>query len=370
MALEGKGIWIWKIPNCEGGNAESIATIAKNNGFSHVLIKIADSSYAYNVDKTSGADLIPAVVDALRAKGILVWGWHYVYGYNPSGEAAIAISQCKKYNLDGYVIDAEVEYTQSGREAVARSFMTALRSGIPNTPVALSTFRWPSYHSNFPYAAFLEKCDYNMPQVYWLSARNPVYDLTKSYNEFKAMSCYKPMIPTGPAFIESGWQPTSSEVTAFLDCAKSLGCTGANIYCWDDCRKPLPDLWTTVMNYSWPATNAGGTSSPTDIVNKYFAMLNNKAFDSVLDLYTDDAVHITATQTIQGKTNIRTFYSQLLTSSLPGGTFILTGQTNNNQTRHFTWTCTSSNGNVYDGSDTIGIKDSKIAYHYTHFSIS
>lgn len=95
MTLKGKGLWIWKIPQVEGGNASSIATIAKNAGFSHVLIKIADSSYAYNVDKNTGVDLIPPVVDALRAKGILVWGWHYVYGYNPQGEAAIAISHAK-----------------------------------------------------------------------------------------------------------------------------------------------------------------------------------------------------------------------------------------------------------------------------------
>lgn len=369
MALEGKGTWIWKIPNCEGGNAAAIANVAKNCGFSHALIKIADSSYAYNVNKTTGADLIPPVVDALRAKGILVWGWHYVYGYNPSGEAAIAISQCKKYNLDGYCVDAEVEYTQAGREAVARTFMTALRKGLPNIPVALSTFRWPSYHGNFPYAAFLEKCDYNMPQVYWIQAHNPVYDLTRSFNEFKAMTPYRPMIPTGPACRESGWEPTAAEVKAFLDTAKSLGCTGANIYSWDDSRTVLPEVWNLVANYSWPAKNQPVPVS-TDILDKFFNMLNTGKYDSALDLYTDDAVHITAESTIQGKSNIRGFYCQVLTNMLNGGVFKITNQIVKNQTRHFTWTCTSTRGKVTDGSDTIGIKDGKIAYHYTHFTVS
>lgn len=367
MTLKGKGLWIWKIPQVEGGNASAIATIAKNAGFSHVLIKIADSSYAYNVDKNTGVDLIPPVVDALRAKGILVWGWHYVYGYNPQGEAAIAISQCKKYNLDGYVVDAEIEYTQSGREAVARSFMSAVRAGLPSTPIALSTFRWPSYHRNFPYAAFLEKCDYNMPQVYWMKAHNPVYDLTKSFEEFKAMSPYRPMIPTGPAFYESNWQPTPSEVVAFLDCAKTLGCTGANIYCWDDCKNPLPDVWNVVINYSWPVT---GQDPGNDVLDKFMDMLNTMNYNKALEIYADDAVHVSAERTIQGKDAIRGYYGQLLTNALNNGAFRVTDQSGTKETRHFTWTCDSYRGHVYDGNDTIGIKDNKIVYHYTHYTIS
>lgn len=369
MVLQGKGSWIWKIPQCEGGDANAIATVAQNCGFSHILIKIADSSKAYNYNKTTGADLIPAVVDALRAKGISVWGWHYVYGYDPAGEAAIAISQCKKYNLDGYVIDAEVEYTQAGREAVARTFMNSIRSALPSTPMALSTFRWPSYHGNFPYNAFLEKCDYAMPQVYWMSAHNPVYDLSRSFREFSALSAAKPVIPTGPAFYESGWGPTAAEVKDFLDCAKSLGCTAANIYSWDDSRKPLPEVWNMVANYSWPAPSNPVTPS-NDILDKFMNMLNTMDYDKALDIYADDAVHITAERTVQGKAQIRGFYGLLLTNALNDGVFRVTSQTRNNETRHFTWTCDSYRGHVYDGSDTIGIKDGKITYHYTHFTIS
>ena len=369
MALEGKGIWIWKIPQCESGNAQSIANVASSAGYSHALIKIADSSYAYNTDKTTGADLIPAVVDALRAKGILVWGWHYVYGYNPSGEAAIAISQCNKYNLDGYVIDAETEYTLTGREAVARSFMSALRSGLPNMPIALSTYRWPSYHGNFPYNAFLEKCDYSMPQVYWMQAHNPVYDLSKSFREFKALSASRPVIPTGPAFRESGWQPTASELKDFLDCAKSLGCTAANIYSWDDSRTALPDVWNLAANYSWPASNQSTTPS-NDPLDKFMRMLNTMNYDLALDIYADAAVHVSAEKTIQGKAAIRGFYGLLLTNGLNNGVFAVTSASGSSETIHFTWTCNSYRGHVNDGSDTIGIKDGKIAYHYTHFTIS
>jgi hypothetical protein len=107
MFLQGKGMTIWKILSCEGGNAAKIAEVAKSAGFSYVLIKIADAGAAYNYDKVNNKDLIPPVVDALRSAGISVWGWQYVYGYDPIAEARIAISQMNKYGMDGFVIDAE-----------------------------------------------------------------------------------------------------------------------------------------------------------------------------------------------------------------------------------------------------------------------
>jgi len=368
MSLKGKGIWIWKILQCEGGNANSIASIAANAGFSHVLIKIADAASAYNIDKATGKDLIPPVVDAIRAKGLQVWGWHYVYGYNPSGEAAIAINQVKKYNLDGYVVDAEIEYQQAGREAVARAFMSSVRSGLPNTPIALSTYRWPSYHKTFPYVAFLEKCDYNMPQVYWMQAHNPAYDLTKSFNEFKAISPYRPLIPTGAAFSESGWTPTADDLKVFSDTAKSLGLSGCNYYSWDDCRNPLPTQWNMLLSYNWPGDIVPPV--PADILDKVFYVLNKRAYEIILDIYAENAVLVTSEKTIQGNINISNYYGQLLTNRLNDGVFKVTSLQSSDNTRHFTWTCDSWRAKVNDGSDTIGIKDGKIVYHYSHFTTS
>jgi hypothetical protein len=84
MALTGKGFFIWKIRDCEGGSASAIASAAADAGLSHVLIKIADGMNQYNVDSTTGNDYVPAVVQALHAAGIQAWGWHYVYGSDTS----------------------------------------------------------------------------------------------------------------------------------------------------------------------------------------------------------------------------------------------------------------------------------------------
>ena len=67
MALQGKGFFIWKIKNCEGGDAALIAKKAKKAGLSHVLIKVANGIYSYNYDWARKIDLVPPVAEALRS---------------------------------------------------------------------------------------------------------------------------------------------------------------------------------------------------------------------------------------------------------------------------------------------------------------
>jgi ketosteroid isomerase-like protein len=370
MALTGKGMWIWQIPNCESGSAAKIASLAASGGFSHVLIKIANATTAHNYNKTTGEDYIPAVVTALRAKGIGVWGWHYIYGYNPTGEAAIAISQTKKYNMDGYVIDAEGEFDTAGRSTVAETFMTALRKGLPSTPVALCSYRWPTYHKNFPWTSFLNKCDYNMPQVYWMNADNPGAQLTRTYNEFKAISPFRPIIPVGPAFSENGWVPKADELTTFMKTAKSLGMTGASFFSWDASRIKLPTLWTAITSYSWPWTATTPSQTTEDMAITYVRALKTRNVDAIMALYAADAVHIDAVNTIQGTAAIRAWYTDLFTNKLPSATFTLGHNTLSGTTHHFGWSATSSAGKVTDGQDTLGVVNGKIAYHYSFFNIT
>jgi hypothetical protein len=366
MTLIGKGMMIWQIPNCEGGNVTTIANMAAAGGFSHILIKIADGTRVYNTNKSTGADLIPPLVNALREKGIGVWGWHYIYGYDPNGEAAIAISQMKKYQMDGYVIDAESEFELSGRAAVATTYMAALRAGLPSTPIALCSFRWPSYHPQFPWVPFLSKCDINMPQVYWMSSHNSATQLARTLTEFKSITPYRPIIPMGPAFYESSWAPTSDDETEFLNEAKTLGMTAANFFSWDDCRKYIPAVWTTISKYSWPFS----PMPPKDLPHLFIAALNTKNLDTILALFDPQCVHIDANATIQGTSALRSYFSNLLNNALPGATFTLTGTTGADPSLNSTWTAISSAGKVTDGRDTFGLANDLIVYHYSFYHIT
>ncbi len=154
MTLKGKGFFIWKILSCEHGDPEAIATLAHKAQFTHILIKIADTVYPYNI--VGGVDLVPPLVQALRAKDIETWGWHYVTGDNPIGEADKAIERVRGLALDGYVIDAEKEYKEPGKAGAAKRFMMRLRAALPTVPISLWSYRFPSYHPLLPWREFLE----------------------------------------------------------------------------------------------------------------------------------------------------------------------------------------------------------------------
>jgi len=369
MTLTGKGFFIWKIKSCESGNATSIASVAQSASLSHALIKIADGAYVYNYDSSTNTDLIPPVVAALRAKGLQVWGWHYIYGSAPTSEAQIAISQAKKYNLDGYVIDAEGEFDKPGMSNAATTFVNALRAGLPNTPIALSSYRYPSLHANFPWASFLAKCDFNMPQVYWVGAHNAGAQLTRCVQELQSLSVVRPVIPTGSAVGESGWEPTPSDLTDFMNTAVSLNLKTINFWEWGECHTGTSHPnWDTIANFKWPWS----TSTPTtpDLIQSYITALNSHSVDQVMKLYNPQAVHITAKETIQGTDAIKAWYTNFFNKVLIGATYTLLGDTvdsSANTIHHISWSGAATNRAVSNVSETIGILNNLIAYHYSGF---
>lgn len=366
MTLEGKGMFIWKVPRCEGGNPTAIASTAKAAGMTHVLLKIANGNTVYHGTWNDPTDYTTPVVEALRAKGIQVWGWHYVYGDDPIGEANVAIRRIKQYNLDGYVIDAEEEYKKDGRRAAAKRYMTQLRSAMPSLEIALSSYRFPNYHPQLPWKEFLEGCTLNMPQVYWLKAHNPGEQLTRCVREFQAMTPSRPIVPTGAAFREWGWKPSAQEVLEFFKTARSLNMTGINFWEWYDARAGImPHVWDVIRDYPWSRPASG-----KDFCETYIAALNGRDENRMVNLYTSTAVHITSARTTQGLDQLRNWYNLFFRQLLPNASFTLTGYAGMGNSRHLTWTATSSAGRVQNGSDTIGLLNDKINYQYSFFTVT
>lgn len=137
MTIEGKGMFTWKLPRCENGDAAAVAATAKSANLSHVMVKIADGNIAYNGDWGSNIDQVPVIVNALQGQGIQAWGWHYVYGDDPIGEARIALRRIKQLQVDAYVIDAEGQYSKDEKKDAARSFMAELRGKPARFPDCL-----------------------------------------------------------------------------------------------------------------------------------------------------------------------------------------------------------------------------------------
>jgi uncharacterized protein (TIGR02246 family) len=120
-----------------------------------------------------------------------------------------------------------------------------------------------------------------------------------------------------------------------------------------------------IKDFQWDETPA-----PADISQQLIAALNQHDPAQVTDLYHPDAVLITAQQALQGETAIQSWYATVFNQLLPNGQFKLTSKSGRGAVRHMTWTAFSALGSVHDGSDTIGLLDDKISYHYSEFSLS
>ena len=363
--LTGKGMFIWRIQECHNGSVSEITRTAVEANYSHVLIKIANGIYSYNYDWEKNIDLVPPLVAALKNKGIRVWGWHYVFGDQPGQEAQKAISRIRQLGLDGYAIDAEGHY--KGKFASATIFMNQLTASIKDIPIALSSYRYPSYHPQLPWNEFLQKVDLNMPQVYWMWANNPGAQLKACVSEFKNMKYTPPIFPTGAACTDLGWTPTLSEVSEFMRKSKELNLPGFNMWEWSSLHKALPvDYYRLIRDFEWDS----GSAPPKDIAEQLIDALNSHKADQVQALYRGNAVHITSERTVQGQEAVKSWFNTMFSEILPNATFILAGYSGEGSTRQISWTASSSAGNVQNGSDTIGLIDGKIAYHFSEFTVS
>jgi hypothetical protein len=171
--INGKGIYIWYLnrgdnKGCIAGNTRLLVWLLKVSGFGHVLLKVADGTAALPGD-------IARFVALCHQEGIQVFGWQYIYT-GSNNEADVAIRLCFEYELDGFIVNAEKQFDRSGRDAAAANYMGRLRSGLGDDfTIGLSSYRYPSFHAEFPWRAFLEKCNLVMPQVYWMEDESSLF---------------------------------------------------------------------------------------------------------------------------------------------------------------------------------------------------
>ncbi|MCW5876467.1 MAG: hypothetical protein KIS85_06250 [Anaerolineales bacterium] len=250
--LQGKGMYLWIIYRILGGkegrppSEEAVAEFARQAGLTHVLIKVAESGYLYNIHQ--GVDLVPELVAALKARGIQAWGWQYIYGY-PEKEADAAIRRVKDLDLDGFVVNAEIEFKRTGMAPLAKEYMALLKQAKLGVPIGFSSFRFPSLHRELPWKEFLAGCDVNMPQVYWAGANNPAQQLQRSLAENRALASVE-IVPTGAAYKEHGWRPTPQEVQQFLAACVDMGLRAANFWEWYNAFDPALGYGEVISNFT------------------------------------------------------------------------------------------------------------------------
>lgn len=236
-----KNIYLWQIKNVSGGNPAVIAARAHALGLKSVWIKAADGPVRYNLTLLNIwlDTIIQPVIDALAQYGIEAWAWQYNYGTSPEAEADRLLERQAKYHFAGWILDPEREYKTAGAAAANRFFS---RLGDLSVPLGLSTYRYPTVHPDFPWAAFVPRVDFYAPQVYWVGATNPAQQLDRCVAEYRAMETRygiapKPIIPTGAAYHENGWQPTHAQIIEFFNRAKELGLPGVSFWEWGHAQR-------------------------------------------------------------------------------------------------------------------------------------
>jgi peptidoglycan hydrolase-like protein with peptidoglycan-binding domain len=250
-AFSGSGMWIWQLPKSEGGDPAAIAARAHATGISTVFIKSADGT-------TVWSQFTPALVQALHADGLRACAWQYVYGKDPTGEAAAAATAVTD-GADCLVIDAETEY--GGRYAQAQQYLFALRTQIgPDYPLGLTSFPYVDYHSSVPYSVFLGPggAQANLPQVYWKAIGNTVDAVsahTLAHNRIYGV----PIAPLGQSYDN----PPPADIERFAGIWKAYGSLGVSYWSWQATGQPAWDAIATPVtpvaqpDPGWPGLGKG-----------------------------------------------------------------------------------------------------------------
>ena len=222
--LEGTGMWIWQTPLSSAGNPVRIGAVARTYRVRTVFLKSSDGTSMWR-------QFTPAFVFALKAQGLKVCAWQYVYGRQPAAEAALGV-RAVQLGADCLIIDAEAEY--EGRYAQADRYIRTLRQAIgASYPVAVSPFPYVDYHPAFPYSVFLgpNGAQYNLPQMYWRAIGttvDQVFAHTYTYNRLYGRRIY----PLGQLY----QNPSPTQIRRFRALAAAYGAAGVNWWDWQAAR--------------------------------------------------------------------------------------------------------------------------------------
>ncbi len=93
--LYGKQLWVWYVD--QSGGVEGVITTAKAAGADGVIVKCADG--------TTPWPQFEQAVTTLKAAGLTVGAWAYVYPDNEQEQATVIANACA--GADYLVVDAE-----------------------------------------------------------------------------------------------------------------------------------------------------------------------------------------------------------------------------------------------------------------------
>lgn len=243
-ALAGKWVWVWNWRRCDGGDPQRVADRLKGAGCRGALVKAFDGPYWFDQGLP-----FRDVSRRLKARGVSVGGWGYLYGRDPAGEARRAIETAEHGEADLLMLDVESEF--KGNPDAAEEVCQRIREALgPDYPLYFSTFAIARYHRSFPYDAFRRHCTGTAPQVYWNAFRWPLEQaLGWTYEDYAAMAIPPAdVFPVGGLYREGFVRyPEPDEVRDFVRDAAVRGSSGVSFWSYEHMDETM---WQAVASAS------------------------------------------------------------------------------------------------------------------------
>lgn len=287
----GKRVFIWNLNRSEGGDPARIAAKAKAHGVTGVVIKHADGGHPFGAfwDEQRGRD----VVEAIRAAGVDVWLWQFVYGQSGvfygdqklgwEAEAEQAVRALTVFGATGYMSDVEGEFENLGDQAarVALRYCQRIKDGTDG-PHYWCPLAQPSYHRADVYGAFHQYVKAAFPQDYHGSmypVGTPYYRPDRA--EHAAYVCHDdfarqaftqvPLIPSGDAIppeMNAAHAVTAAEILTWSSTWRALGARGALWWVWE---YMTDEMWRAVGDVSFEEEDdMGGAGNRHNAVATWF----------------------------------------------------------------------------------------------------
>jgi len=229
--MHGKSIFSWNVPEIHNGDPETFVQALVDGGFEAVVLKAADGTRVHRMSTlgpwpTWGENIRPEMVDAIKAAGLKLYLWHFVYGGYPSSELNVAIQQAKRFRPDAYVWDVEGAFdSKTNAEANARTISRGFKVACPEVRQVLCWWALPrspstgvEWHPIRVAKAWLETVDSAAPMMYWqgTGGASAISYLNNSLRIWRGFTD-KPITPIGRAYNGDGGYATPEGIKAFAN---------------------------------------------------------------------------------------------------------------------------------------------------------
>jgi hypothetical protein len=241
-----KSIFLWHANAVANGNPAGIAALLTGAGFESVILHVEHLSLF-------SARFSRALIETLRAAGLVILGGAAVYGDAPQTEGQLAAQIVNAYHLDGFVFDAEAKFERVEHPDSAAAHVMLNYQSRCDQPSAWCSWAFYFSESGVPWHVVrvmqtaMRYADVGMPMVYWSWGDSPnqaVAYLDASLNQWRKYTD-KPIIPAGRAYLGDGGTARPDAVTAFAARAIEAGCPGVTYWSLQHAINALalPGVW-------------------------------------------------------------------------------------------------------------------------------